>query len=181
MFTLLFSWACNPISSLHFGSCSSCYISVSPRVFSQPTACIFHRCSSAHILLLWALTKPTLPLPTQLFPLPSLTDLAPFQFPVSYNSFKIFFANFEFCCYFFISLFVPSPDTLRVFQWYVGSLRARILKLLHFFSIFLVDLICVQESDLNFFLSFRISGYSIHDLIALTPPSFLPSHTFLPI
>ena len=48
-----------------------------------------------------------------------------------------------------------SPDFLRVLQWNAGG-----LKLLHFLSSHPVDLICIQESNLNSFSSFRISGFS---------------------
>ena len=53
-----------------------------------------------------------------------------------------------------------SPDSLRVFQWNAGGLRARSTKLLHFLSSHPVDLICIQESNLNFSFSFPIPGFS---------------------
>ena len=52
------------------------------------------------------------------------------------------------------------PDSLRVFQWIVGGLRARSTELFHFFSSHPVDLICIQESNLNSSSSFRIPGFS---------------------
>ena len=50
----------------------------------------------------------------------------------------------------------PPPDSLRVLQWDAGGLRARSTKLLHFLSSHPVDLICIQESNLHSFSSFRI-------------------------
>ena len=50
------------------------------------------------------------------------------------------------------------PDSLRVLQWNAGGLRARSTELHHFLSSHLVDLICIQESNLN--SSFRIPGFS---------------------
>ena len=52
------------------------------------------------------------------------------------------------------------PDSLRVLQWNAGGLRARSTELLHFLSSYPVDLICIQESNLNFSFSFRIPGFS---------------------
>ena len=52
------------------------------------------------------------------------------------------------------------PDSLRVFQWNAGGLRARSTELLHFLSSHLVDLICIQESNLSSSSSFRIPGFS---------------------
>ena len=54
----------------------------------------------------------------------------------------------------------PPPDSLRVFQWNAGGLRARSTELLHFLSSNPVDLICIQESNLNSSSSFRIPGFS---------------------
>ena len=52
------------------------------------------------------------------------------------------------------------PDSLKVLQWNARGLQARSTELLHFLSSHLVDLICIQESNLNSFSSFRISGFS---------------------
>ena len=52
------------------------------------------------------------------------------------------------------------PDSLRVFQWNAGGLRARNTELLHFLSSHPVDLICIQESNLNSSSSFRFTGFS---------------------
>ena len=54
----------------------------------------------------------------------------------------------------------PTPDSLRVLQWNAGGLRGRSTELLHFLSSYLVDFICIQESNLNSSSSFRISGFS---------------------
>ena len=51
-------------------------------------------------------------------------------------------------------------DFLRVLQWNVGGLQARSTELLHFLSFHLVDLVCIQESNLNLSSSFRIPGFS---------------------
>ena len=56
--------------------------------------------------------------------------------------------------------FSLPPNSLRVLQWNVGGLRARSTKLLHFLSSHPIDLICIQESNLNSFSSFRIPGFS---------------------
>ena len=42
-----------------------------------------------------------------------------------------------------------SPDSLRVFPWSAGGLRARSDEILHFLSLHPADLICIQESNLN--------------------------------
>ena len=55
----------------------------------------------------------------------------------------------------------PPPDSLRVFQWNAGGVRARSTELLHFFSSHPVNLICIQESNLNSSSSFRIPGFSV--------------------
>ena len=52
------------------------------------------------------------------------------------------------------------PGSLRVLQLNAGGLRARSTELLHFLSSHPVDLICIQESNLNSFSSFRIPGFS---------------------
>ena len=52
------------------------------------------------------------------------------------------------------------PDSLKALQWNAGGLRARSTELLHFLSSHPVDLICIQESNLNFSFSFRIPGFS---------------------
>ena len=52
------------------------------------------------------------------------------------------------------------PLTLRVLQWNAGGLRSRSTELLHFLSSHHVNLICIQESNLNSFSSFRIPGFS---------------------
>ena len=52
------------------------------------------------------------------------------------------------------------PDSLRVLRGNAGGLRARSTELLHFFSFHLVDLICIQESNLNSSSSLRIPGFS---------------------
>ena len=46
---------------------------------------------------------------------------------------------------------LPSlpPDSLRVLRWNARDFRARSTALLHFLSFHLVDLICMQESNLN--------------------------------
>ena len=56
--------------------------------------------------------------------------------------------------------FSPPPDSLRVLQGNAGGLQARSTELLHFLSAHLVDLICIQESNLNSSSSFRIPGFS---------------------
>ena len=64
----------------------------------------------------------------------------------------------------------PPPESLRVLQWNVGDLQARSTELLHFFLSLLVDLICIQESNLNSSSSFQIPGFSeLCVLIAPTP------------
>ena len=55
---------------------------------------------------------------------------------------------------------LPFPDSLRVFKWNAGGLRARNIELLHFISSHPVDLIYIQESNLNLSSSFRILGFS---------------------
>ena len=57
-------------------------------------------------------------------------------------------------------LSLSPPNSLRIFQWNAGGLRARSTKLLHFISSHPVDLIYIQESNLNLSSSFRIPGFS---------------------
>ena len=52
------------------------------------------------------------------------------------------------------------PHSLRVLQWNAGGIRARSTELLHFLLSHLVDLICIQESNLNSSSSFRIPEFS---------------------
>ena len=60
-----------------------------------------------------------------------------------------------------LCLRLPLPsDSLRIFQWNAGGLRARRAELLHFISSHPVDAICIQESNLNLSSSFRIPGFS---------------------
>ena len=61
---------------------------------------------------------------------------------------------------FYLLLSLSLPNFLRVLQWNAGGLRARRSKLLHFISSHLVDLICIQESNLNLSFFFRIPGFS---------------------
>ena len=58
------------------------------------------------------------------------------------------------------SCLLSPSDSLRVLQWNAGGLRARSTKLLHFLSSHPVDLICIQESNLNFSSSFWIPRFS---------------------
>ena len=60
--------------------------------------------------------------------------------------------------YLLLSFFFPN--SLRVFQWNAGGLRARSTKLIHFISSHLIDLIYIQESNLNLSSSFWIPGFS---------------------
>ena len=60
----------------------------------------------------------------------------------------------------YLLLSLPLPNSLRVFQWNAGGLRARSTKLIHFISSHPVDLIYIQESNLNLSSSFRIPGFS---------------------
>ena len=52
------------------------------------------------------------------------------------------------------------PNSLRVLQWNAGGLQARRTELQHFISSHLVDLICIQESNLNLSSPLRIPGFS---------------------
>ena len=60
----------------------------------------------------------------------------------------------------YLLLPLPLPNSLRIFQWNAGGLQAKSTELLHFLSSHLVDLICIQESNLNLSSSFRIAGFS---------------------
>ena len=62
--------------------------------------------------------------------------------------------------FFFTPCFFFSPESLKVFQWNAGGLRASSTKLLHFILSHPVDFIYIHESNLNFFFSFRIPGFS---------------------
>ena len=69
----------------------------------------------------------------------------------------------------YLLLSLSLPNFLRVLQWNAGGLRARSTKLIHFISSHPVDLIYIQESNLNLFSSFWISGFSACNPIAPTP------------
>ena len=58
------------------------------------------------------------------------------------------------------SCLLSPPDFLRVLQWNAGGLRARSTELLYFLSSHPVALICIQESNLNSFFSFRTPRFS---------------------
>ena len=60
----------------------------------------------------------------------------------------------------YLLLSLPLPNSLRVFQWNAGGLRARSTKLLHFISSHPVEFIYIQESNLNSSSSFQIPGFS---------------------
>ena len=60
----------------------------------------------------------------------------------------------------YLLLPLPLPNSLRVLQWNAGDLQARRTELLHFISSYLVDLICIQESNLSLFSSFQIPGFA---------------------
>ena len=60
----------------------------------------------------------------------------------------------------YLLLPVFLPNSLRVLQWNAGGLRARSTERLHFILSHPVDLICIQNSNLNLFSSFRITGFS---------------------
>ena len=49
----------------------------------------------------------------------------------------------------YLLLLLPLPDSLRVFQWNAGGLRARSTEVLHFIWSHSVDFFCIQESNLN--------------------------------
>ena len=55
---------------------------------------------------------------------------------------------------------LSPPESLRDLQWNAGGLRARSTELLHFLFSHLVDLICIEESNLKSSSSFRIPGFS---------------------
>ena len=60
----------------------------------------------------------------------------------------------------YLLLPLPLPNSLRVFQWNAGGIRARSTELLQFISSHPVDLTCTQESNLNLSSSFWIPGFS---------------------
>ena len=60
----------------------------------------------------------------------------------------------------YILLPLPLPNSFRVLQLNAGGLRDRSTELLHLISSYLVDLICIQESNLNLSSFFRIPGFS---------------------
>ena len=53
-----------------------------------------------------------------------------------------------------------SHDSLRIFQWNAGGLRARSTELLHLLLSHPVDLICIKKSNLDPSSSFWIPGFS---------------------
>ena len=79
----------------------------------------------------------------------------------------------------YTSCFLFPPDTLGVFQWNAGCLRASSTEFLHFLSSYPVDLICIQESNLNLPSSIRIPGFSAlrSDRTHSRPGIFFPDAT----
>ena len=59
----------------------------------------------------------------------------------------------------YLLLLLPLLNTLRVFQWNAGGLRARSTELLHFVSSHPADLSCIQEAHIDLSSSFRIPGF----------------------
>ena len=53
------------------------------------------------------------------------------------------------------------PDSIRIFEWNAGDLCAKSDEFLYFFSLVFGNFVCTLEFNLNFFLSFRIPGYSV--------------------
>ena len=68
--------------------------------------------------------------------------------------------------YFILSLLLNS---LRVLQWNAGGLQARRTELLHFIPSHPVDLICIQESNLNYLPLSRSLNSLFCDPMAPTP------------
>ena len=93
--------------------------------------------------------------------LPSHTRLQIFYLPSAHLFiFSVFPHTTVPCSWLFFYTSSP-PDSLRVLQWNAGGLRARSAELLHFLSSHPVDLICIQESNLSSYFSFRIPGFSV--------------------
>ena len=62
--------------------------------------------------------------------------------------------------FYLLLLLLFLPDSLSILQWNAGGLQTRSTELLHFISSHPIDLICIQESNLNSFSSFRIPEFS---------------------
>ena len=60
----------------------------------------------------------------------------------------------------YLLLPLPLLNSFRALQLNAGGLQARSTELQYFISSRPVDLICIQESNLNLFSSFRIPGFS---------------------
>ena len=60
----------------------------------------------------------------------------------------------------YTSCFLFLSDSLRVLQWNTGGLQAKSTELLHFLSSHLVDLMCIQESNINSSSFFWNPGFS---------------------
>ena len=86
----------------------------------------------------------------------SCTYLVTFFCPVTNSSFSLFPTLLHFRLFFHSPAFFP--DLLRIRQWNSGRLRVKRVALLYFLSLLLVNIICIQKSNLNSFSSFQISG-----------------------
>ena len=86
------------------------------------------------------------------------TNILPSFRSLCISSFCTFPPSYVLAVILYLLLPLPSPDSLRVLQWNAGGLRARSNALLHFISLYLVELICIQEFNLD--SSFRILEYS---------------------
>ena len=134
------------LGSSHSWSCPPCCNTVTP---SSDSSCMYASTIQSGPSLLMLYFRPTLVFK----PLISLLTIL-FLFSLPLTTFPCSLLSF------YASCLLSSPDSLRVLQWNAGSLRAGITELLHFLSFHSVDLICIHESSLNSFSSFRISGFS---------------------
>ena len=91
---------------------------------------------------------------------PSFSNLLPSFRPLRISSFCSFSISTCFLLIFYTFCFLFSPDSFRGLQWNTGGFRARSTEILHFISSYLVDHICIQESNLNSYPFFWIPRFS---------------------
>ena len=149
--TFLPSSEFDSLSCSHSWSCSSCFISASSRGCQSANTKLFSpRPSSKNYSTVHNNHSTNSP-PMHFFLL--ILNYKPLVFLLSchYNPSSVF------CSTFFISGSTSTspasssfPDSLRIVQWNADDLRARSVELLHSASLFSVNFICIQQSNLTF-------------------------------
>ena len=148
------------LGSSHSWSYPPCFVPAFLEILHLPSLCFPPRTPPADIPPLLNLENLAPALMQHLYPTLAFQPLILFLptlhlFPLHpYHRFMLLAVSL------YLLFLLSLPNSLRVLQWNAGGLQARRTELLHFISSYLVDLICIQESNLNLSSSFRIPGFS---------------------